>query len=44
MTNKVLFLAMAGVGLSIFLIASMAGMGALQTAGEGVAIDNDDLG
>ena len=44
MAKKALSLAIAGVGLSIFLVASITGIGAFQVTGEAVSIDNDDLG
>ena len=35
---------MAGVGLSVFLVASLVAMSAFQTPGEAVRVDNDDVG
>ena len=34
----------AGVGLSVFLVASLVGISAFQLPGEAVRVDNDDLG
>ena len=44
MTKRALPLGMMGVGLAIFLVASLVGTSALQLTGEAVRIDNDDLG
>ena len=44
MAKRVLFLGMVGVGLSGFLVASLAAISAFQLTGEAVRIDNDDLG
>jgi len=44
MRNRVPSLGMVGVGLSVFLIASLVGISAFQLTGEAVPIDNDDLG
>src|SRR6266850_5032705 len=35
---------MAGVGLSVFLVASLVGISAFQLPGEAVRVDNDDVG
>src|SRR5687767_2595 len=35
---------MAGVGLSVFLVASLVGISAFQLPGAAVRVDNDDLG
>ena len=44
MRNRALTLGIAGVGLGIFLMASLAGISAQQQSGEAVRIDNDDIG
>lgn len=44
MTRRNRSLGIAGVGLAIFLVASLAGPRASQQAGEAVAIDTNDLG
>jgi hypothetical protein len=44
MSKTRLSLGIVGVGLAVFLIASLVGISASQLTGEAVAIDNDDLG
>ena len=44
MRKRALPQGMAGVGLSVFLVASLVGISAFQLPGEAVRIDNDDLG
>jgi len=44
MRKRGLPLGMAGVGLSVFFVASLVGMSAFQPPGEAVRVDNDDLG
>ena len=44
MRKRGLPLGMAGVGLSVFLVASLVGISAFQLPGEAVRVDNDDLG
>ena len=44
MRKRALPQGMAGVGLSVFLVASLVGISAFQLPGEAVRVDNDDLG
>ncbi|MBF8301537.1 MAG: hypothetical protein HW394_1907, partial [Acidobacteria bacterium] len=44
MTNKALLRGILGVGLAVFVVASMVGTSARQVTGEAVRIDADDLG
>jgi hypothetical protein len=44
MTNKALFRGILGVGLAVFVVASLVGTDARQITSEAVRIDNDDLG
>ena len=44
MTKRILYPGIVGVGIAVFLAASLAGMSARQLTGEAVRIDNDDLG
>jgi hypothetical protein len=44
MRKRALPQGIAGVGLSVFLVASLVGIGAFQLQDEAVQIDNDDIG
>jgi hypothetical protein len=44
MAKKGLALAIAGIGLTVFVVASLVGISAFQVTGQAVPIDNDDLG
>ena len=44
MRKSGLLLAVAGVGLCAFMVASLAGISAFQAAGDAVRIDPDDIG